>query len=415
MESVYNVAGIDVHKKMLAVVIANAHDRELQFECRKFGTTVSELRRLVNWLQMQSVQEAAMESTAQYWKPVWIALEGHCRLHLAQAKSNRGPRGRKTDFRDAMRIVNRLLSGELILSYVPNMEQRCWRTLTRSRHQLRQDRVRLQNQLECLLEEVQIKLSSLLSDLLGQSGRRILRALADGEANPTVLASLASGRLRATREELQDSLSGKLLPLHRQVLSLYLERLDLIESQMESLEKSVAQSLQAHQDSVARLVEIPGVGVDSAQQIIAEVGPLAAAFPSAAQLASWVGVCPGRQESAGISYSNRSAKGNPTMRRLLNQMAHAAVKQNGCYFQILFRRWLPRLGYKKAIWAVAHRICRLIWKVLHEGVRYVHRGLDLDPKAVQQKRRRLVAELRLLGYKVDLAPLDSQTAPGMSM
>ena len=160
MESVYNVAGIDVHKKMLAVVVANAHARELQFECRKFGTTVSELRRLVDWLQMQSVQEAAMESTAQYWKPVWIALEGHCRLHLAQAKSNRGLRGRKTDFRDAMRIVNRLLSGELILSYVPNMEQRCWRTLTRSRHQLRQDLVRLQNQLECLLEEVQIKLSS---------------------------------------------------------------------------------------------------------------------------------------------------------------------------------------------------------------------------------------------------------------
>jgi transposase len=214
MESVYNVAGIDVHKKMLAVVIANAHDRELQFECRKFGTTVSELRRLVDWLQMQSVQEAAMESTAQYWKPVWIALEGHCRLHLAQAKSNRGPRGRKTDFRDAMRIVNRLLSGELILSYVPNMEQRCWRTLTRSRHQLRQDRVRLQNQLECLLEEVQIKLSSLLSDLLGKSGRRILRALADGETDPMALASLASGRLHATREELSDSLSGKLLPLH---------------------------------------------------------------------------------------------------------------------------------------------------------------------------------------------------------
>ncbi len=277
MESVYNVAGIDVHKKMLAVVIANAHDRELQFECRKFGTTISELRRLVTWLEMQSVQEAAMESTAQYWKPVWIALEGHCQLYLAQAKSNRGPRGRKTDFRDAMRIVNRMLSGELILSYVPDMEQRCWRTLTRSRHQLRQDRVRLQNQLECLLEEVQIKLSSLLSDLLGQSGLRILRALANGETDPAVLASLASGRLRATREELQDSLSGRLLPMHRQVLSLYLERLDLIEAQMGSLEKSIAQSLQAHQDSVARLVEIPGVGVDSAQQVIAEIGPAATA------------------------------------------------------------------------------------------------------------------------------------------
>jgi transposase len=412
MESVYNIAGIDVHKRMLAVVVANAQDRELEFECRKFGTTMSELRRLTDWLREQSVQEAAMESTAQYWKPVWIALEGYCRLHLAQAKSNRGPRGRKTDFRDAKRIVHRLLSGDLILSYVPDAEQRCWRTLTRSRHQLREDRVRLQNQLECLLEEVQIKVSSLLSDLLGKSGQRMLRALANGETNPTVLAALGSGRLHATKEEFQDALSGRLRPMHRQLLSLYLERLDLIESQMETLAKSTAQALQVHQEAVARLVEIPGVGIDSAQQIIAEIGPAAAAFPSAGQLASWIGVCPGRQESAGESHSNRSAKGNRTMRRLLNQLAHAAVKKNGCCFQILFRRWLPRLGYKKAIWAVAHRLCRVIWKVLHDAVHYVERGLDLNPMALRKKRWRLVAQLRQLGYKVELAPLDPQPAPG---
>ena len=179
MEGAYYVAGIDVHKKMLAVVIADARETELHFECRRFGTTLSELRQLAAWLKERAVQEVAMESTAQYWKPVWVALEGQCRLHLAQARSNRGPRGRKTDFRDAKRIVSRLLSGDLVLSYVPEPEQRCWRTLTRTRYQLREDRVRLQNQLESLLEEVQIKLSSLLSDLLGKSGQRILRALAD--------------------------------------------------------------------------------------------------------------------------------------------------------------------------------------------------------------------------------------------
>jgi transposase len=151
---------------------------------------------------------------------VWITLEGSCRLHLAQARSNRGPRGRKTGFRDAKRIVNRLLSGDLILSYVPEPEQRCWRTLTRSRYQLREDRVRLQNQLENLLEEVQIKLSSLLSDLLGKSGRRMLRALADGETDPTLLANLGSGRLHAKKEDLKDALSGQLGPFHRQLLSL---------------------------------------------------------------------------------------------------------------------------------------------------------------------------------------------------
>jgi transposase len=410
MELVYNVAGIDVHKRMLAVVIANARDTELQFECRKFGTTLSELRRLSAWLRESEVQEAAMESTAQYWKPVWITLEGSCRLHLAQARSNRGPRGRKTDFRDAKRIVNRLLSGDLILSYVPEAEQRCWRTLTRSRYQLREDRVRLQNQLENLLEEVQIKLSSLLSDLLGKSGRRMLRALADGETDPALLANMGSGRLHAKKEELKDALSGQLGPIHRQLLSLYLERLNLIESQMETLERSIAQALQIHQDAVTRLVEVPGIGVDSAQQIIAEIGPAAASFPTAAQLASWVGVCPGRQESAGESRSNRSAKGNRTMRRLLNQLAHAAVKKEGCCLQLIFRRWLPRMGYKKAIWAIAHRLCRLIWKVLHDGVRYIEKGFEPNPKALRERRRRLVAELRQLGYQVELLPLDPRPA-----
>jgi len=411
MEPAYNIAGIDVHKKMLAVVIANARDLELRFECRRFGTTASELRHLFTWLKEHAVQEAAMESTAQYWRPVWVALEGHCRLHLARARSNRGPRGRKTDFRDAKRIVNRLLSGDLILSYVPEPEQRSWRTLTRTRYQLREDRVRLQNQLENLLEEVQIKLSSIISDLLGKSGRRILRALADGETDPARLASLGNWRLRASKEELKDALTGQVGPLHRKLLSLYLERLDLIESQMASLEQSIAEALQSHQDAVTRLVEIPGIGVDSAQQIIAEIGPAAIAFPSAAQMASWVGVCPGRQESAGESSSNRSAKGNRTMRRLLDQLAHAAVKKEGCRLQIIFRRWLPRLGYKKAIWAVAHRLCRLIWKVLHDGVRYIEKGLELNPKAQKERKRRLVAELQRLGYKVELTALEPPPTP----
>jgi transposase len=408
MDAAYNIAGIDVHKKMLAVVIANARDSELQFDCRRFGTTVGELRQLSAWLQERSVQEAAMESTAQYWKPVWIALEGQCHLHLAQARSNLGPRGRKTDFRDAKRIVSRLLSGDLVLSYVPEPEQRCWRTLTRTKYQLREDRVRLQNQLENLLEEVQIKLSSLISDLLGKSGQRILRALADGESDPARLADLGNWRLHASKEELQDALSGQLQPLHRQLLSLYLDRLDLIESQMATLENSIAAALQAHHQAVTRLVEIPGIGVDSAQQIIAEIGPAAAAFPSAAQLASWVGVCPGRQESAGKSGSNRSAKGNRTMRRLLNQLVHAAVKKDGCRLQIVFQRWLPRMGYKKAIWAIAHRLCRLVWKVLHDGVRYIEQGFEPNPKALKERRRRLVSELRRLRYQVELIPL----APG---
>jgi transposase len=302
--------------------------------------------------------------------------------------------------------VSRLLSGDLVLSYVPEGEQRCWRTLTRTKYQLTRDRVRLQSQLESLLEECQIKLSSMVSDLLGASARRILRALADGETNPVRLAELGDKRLHASESELIDALSAKPQPMHRQLLSLFLTRLELIESQMATLETMIGEGMKAHQEAIIRLAEMPGLGVDSAQQIIAEIGPQAAAFPSAAQLASWVGVCPGREESAGESVSNRSPKGNRSMRRLLNQLAHAAVRKQGCYLQIIFRRLALRMGYGKAIWAIAHRLCRLIWKVLHDGVRYVEHGLTVAPITLKRRRQRLVTELRKLGYQVELTPVE---------
>lgn len=409
MDAAYYVAGIDVHKKMLAVVVANARNRDLQFECRRFGTTTSELKKLSTWLRGQAVQEVVMESTAQYWKPVWMALEGQFQLWLAQARSNRGPRGRKTDFRDAKRSVCRLLSDDLILSYVPDAEQRCWRTLTRTKYQLTRDRVRLQSQLESLLEECQIKLSSVISDLLGASGQRILRALAAGETDPARLRQLGDKRLHATDAELRDALDGQLQPLHRKVLMLFLQRLDLIEAQIAALEGMIAEAMKAHEDVIVRLSELPGLGVGSAQQIIAEIGPRAESFPSAAQLASWVGVCPGLQESAGESSSNRSAKGNRAMRRLLNQLAHAAVRKRDCYLQIVFTRLSARLGYAKAVWAIAHRLCRLIWKVLHEGVHYVEYGPMVSALTLKRRKQRLVTQLKKLGYSVQLIPIVETT------
>ena len=190
----YKVAGIDVHKKvlMVVVVVVDANTPQWNRQRRRFGTTTSELRQLAGWLREQGVEEAVMESTAQYWKPVWYELEPYLRLRLAQAFSNRAPRGRKHDFRDAERQVRRLVANELILSFVPQPEQRAWRTMTRMKCQLARDRVRLHNQLECLLEEIRIKLSSVHSDLLGASGLRMLRALAAGETDPA--SSLALGR-----------------------------------------------------------------------------------------------------------------------------------------------------------------------------------------------------------------------------
>jgi len=295
----YKIAGIDVHKRMLAVVVSDVGvDGEYAFERRQFGSNPAQLRLLADWLLEQQVEEVVMESTAQYWQPVWAALERYwtptCKKregagamsgtqHLAQAQSNRARQGRKNDFADAERLVKRLVANELTLSFVPDPEQRLWRTVTRTKYQLTRNRVQLQNRLEALLEECHIKLSSLVSDLLGVSARRMVQALADGETDPAALAALANNHLRATQEQLRDALGAcqELNPVYRRLLKMAVEELQLIEKQISQLDQEIADLLRPYQDQVQRLAEVPGLGVDSAQQIIAEVGPTAATFPSA--------------------------------------------------------------------------------------------------------------------------------------
>jgi transposase len=394
------IAGIDVHKRVLMVVVIDATRLEEKPERRRFTTLPSDLRRLCSWLRAQEVQEAVMESTAQYWRTVWLELEPHMLLHLAHAFYNRAPWGRKHDFRDAERLVRRLIAEELILSFVPNGEQRIWRSMTRMKLQLTRDRVRLQNQIECLLEEMRIKLSSVVSDLLGASGLRILRALAAGETDAKRLVALGDDRLKCTEEQLVDALTGSSQHMHREMLALQLERLQLIDAQIAKLNNLIAQGMKPHREVVMRLAEVPGLGVDSAQQIIAEIGTQAGTFSSAAELTSWVGTCPGKDESAEQNHSSRSAKGNKYLRRVLNQAAHAAVKKRGSYFQAVFRRLLPRLGYQSAIWAIAHRLCRVVWKILHEGARFIEQGNQPDAQAKKKRARILVQALRRLGYDI---------------
>src|ERR1700758_3686023 len=266
------IAGIDVHKKVLMVVVVDARASEAKPARRRFATMPNELCHLSIWLRERGVEEVVMESTAQYWRSVWLELEPHMRLHLAQAFSNRAPRGRKHDFKDAERLVKRLIADELILSFVPKGEQRIWRSLTRMKVQLTRDRVRLQNQMECLLEEMRIKLSIVVSNLLGASGLRILHALAQGETDAKQLAALGDGRLKCSEEQLADALTGRVQPMHREMLALQLQRLQLIDEQIAQLDRMIAQAMMPHQDAVMRLAEVPGLGVDSAQQIIAEVG-----------------------------------------------------------------------------------------------------------------------------------------------
>jgi len=277
---------------------------------------------LADWLFEQQVEEVVMESTAQYWKPVWGALEQYWKplgqkregarpmsgtLHLAQAQSNR-----KKDFPDAERLVKRLVAQQLTLSFVPDPEQRLWRTLTRAKYQQTRNRVQLQNRLEGLMEEAHIKLSSLVSDLLGATARRMLQGLAEGETDPAALAARADYRLRATPEQLSDALGAcqELNPVYRRLVKAALEELELIEKQIRQIEQELADLFGPHQDSVQRLAEVPGLGVDSAHQIIAQVGATAATFPCAKELSSWVGACPGDNESAEVNYSHRSPKGN---------------------------------------------------------------------------------------------------------
>src|SRR5436190_971637 len=424
----YRIAGIDVHKAMLAVVVADVEvEGDWDFERRQFGASPGQLRLLTDWLVEREVEEVVMESTAQYWRPVWGALERDWQptrraradtgptsgaLHLAQAQSNQGRYGRKRDFPDAERLVKRLVAHELTLSFVPDVTQRLWRTVTRRKYQLTRNRVQLQNRLEALLEEAHVKVSMLVSDLLGVSARRMLQAMATGETDPAAIAALGSARLHATAEQLCDALGAAtdLHPVYRRLLAMTLAELEVIELHMRQLDEELAALLHVHQDAVQRLAAVPGLGVDSAQQIIAEVGPTARTFPTAKHLASWVGACPGHDESAGVNHSHRSPSGNRQMRRLLNQSAHAAVKTKGSIFELLYRRFVARLGHGQAIGAIAHRLCRLVWKILHDRVTYEERGPVVNATRAHRRVTKMLRELRSLGYRVDLTPAPSGNA-----
>jgi transposase len=239
----------------------------------------------------------------------------------------------------------------------------------------------------------------------------MLQALAEGEGDPAALAGLADPSLRATREQLCDALSAceELHPVYRELVRMALKELQLMEQHMEQLDQQMARLLRQHQDQVERLAEVPGLGVDSAQQIIAEVGAAAANFPSAGTLSSWVGACPGQEETAGVNRSRRSPKGNRRMRCLLNQAAHAAIKHQGSIFAVLYRRYVTRMGHIQTIAVIAHRLCRLIWKILHQGARYEERGPAVNEKTKRKRTARMIRELRKLGYQVQLA--NAQLAP----
>jgi len=310
-------------------------------------------------------------------------------LGLAQARSNRAPKGKKTDFKDAERLARRHLAGELTMSFVPGPEQRQMRELTRRNAQLNRELVRIQNQIESLLEPTRIKLSGVISDLFGATGRRILHALSQGESDPEKLAALADGRIQCPPERLVEALRGTMTPMQRRLLKQMLQQDELAEAQKKELEGMTGEVMQSHAASIQRLVRVPGIRLRNAEDIIAEIGPDAKAFPRAAQLSSWVGACPGRDESAEQNHSARCAKGNMSLRRALCEAAQAAVKTKNCRFQQKFKRLLPRVGYAKAIWAIVRLLCIVIWEILHQGADYIENGGETTLGAIRRRAQRL--------------------------
>lgn len=231
----------------------------------------------------------------------------------------------------------------------------------------------------------------------------MLKALADGETKPAALAVMAPANLRATQAQLCNALGAcaELKPGYRRLLTMFVTELELIEQQISQLDQELATLLIPHKDAAVRLAQVPGLGVDSAQQIIAEVGSAATTFPTAKQLASWAGACPGDEESAGESKTRRSPKGNRHMRCILNQAANAAARSKGTIFEIVYRRLVARMGHKQTIGAIAHRLCRVIWIILHRGALYEERGPSLNARSKQRRTNRMIRELRLLGYRIE--------------
>ncbi len=392
------LASIDVHKKMLAVVVRDGRDG---FEWQRFGAMASDLTALETWLNQRKVTDIVMESTAEYWKPIWNRLETTFHLHLAQAQSNAAPRGRKHDFGDAERLSRRFMSGDLRLSYVPDVAQRAWRTLVRAREQRVEQVTRLNHEIECLLETVSVKLSSVVSDIFGASGRRILAAIVGGETDPMRLAALGDRRLRATPEQLTEALKGNWRPEQLLILELQLEQSELHERHIASMSKKLTELLMPFQDAVQRLTAIPGIGPGGAERIVVTLGPSASTFPSGRALACWLGVCPGVEQSGGTQRSAPPPRGNQQLRGVLWQMAWAAVHTKGSYFQSRFQSLVPKHGAKKAISIIVHLLARVIWKILHEKDTYREKGSrSLNEKALLRRASRLARELRRAGYQM---------------
>ena len=429
-------AALDVHKK---TVVGGVHitDREsvVDTEVRTFGTTTPDLLEMIDWLTNWGVTIVAMESTGEYWKPVFNLLEGGFEVILVNAQHVKQVPGRKTDVKDAEWLAELLSYGLLKASFIPAKPQRDLRDLTRYRRNLVQERARVVNRLQKVLEHANIKLASVASDVMGVSGRQMLAALVEGGSEPELMAELAKGRLRNKMDELVKALTGVVRPHHRFMLAQHLGHIDFLDEQVSSVNEEIGQRIEAMSasdedemlppnDSLEKVgqltwatgIEIldtaPGVDVKAAQMVLAETGIDMSQFPNEDHLTSWAGLAPGNNQSGSKRKQAKTREGNRNLREVMIQVAWAASRTKGSYTKALYRRLAARRGKKRAIVAVARSLLVSFYHMLTKGEPYHNLGEDyFDKRRKVAKVDVLTRQLQKLGYDVRLEPITSQVSP----
>ena len=403
-------AGLDVHKDTVVACIRHllpGRHKQATPQTRTFGTRTPQLLTLADWLAAEGVSHVAMESTGVYWRPVWNLLEDRFTILLVNARHLKQVPGRKTDVKDSAWIAQLLQHGLLRGSFVPPPFQRELRELTRQRRQLAMTRASVASRIQKVLEDANIKLAGVATDVLGKSGWAMLEALIAGREDVASIAEMARGRLRAKLPALREALQGRVTSHHRFLLRGLLDQVAQLDALVERLTAEIERVLpEAYREARQRLRTIPGLDVHAAECVLAEVGVDMGVFPTAGHLASWAGMCPGQRESAGKRRDGRARHGNRWLRAILVQAAWAASHTKSTYLSAQFRRLAGRRGRKRALLAVGHTLLTIIYHVLKAGASYRELGADyLDRLDEQGATRRLIRRLEQLGHKVTLSPM----------
>lgn len=405
-------AGLDVHQKTITACVRVASKRKVLRQTRTFETTTSDLLELVDWLDEHGCTHVAMEATGVYWKPVWHVLEGHFELVLAHPAQVKNMPGRKSDVIDAAWIADLLAHGLIRASFVPPAPIQELRELTRTRKQFVREIARETQRIQKTLEDANIKLTGFISDILGASGRAILRAIIGGETDPRQLVALTKGRLKASNEQLLDALQGYVSEHHRFLLDFHLSHVDQLEGAVSKLEHRIAETLRPYRPTVELLMTVPGISETNAAILIAEIGSDMSIFPTAGHLRSWAGLCPGLHESAGKRRPQKTRHGAPWLKTALVQAAWAATRKHDSYFRAQFFRIKSRRGPRKALLAVAASILTAVYHMLKNAVPYRELGANyFHQRDKERLTAKMIRRLRDLGFSVTLEPLSHPASP----